>query len=107
METVGLHGMAGRLAAVAVVLGALAAMAVPMLAWLRERPLAERVGLLASGVVYVGSALGLEVLSRVLSKLEMEGHLLEAGLSAVEELGEMTGAALFATVVLLPFLRRR
>ncbi|HEU4721524.1 MAG TPA: hypothetical protein VFS59_09195 [Gemmatimonadaceae bacterium] len=88
------HGPA-RLAAVACAGAGLLALAAWLWPWMRALPQALQARLLAAGVVFVGGALGLEVLSRLVETQY---------LSPFEELGEMLGVALLLTA-LLPYVR--
>jgi hypothetical protein len=94
LESLGLGGTGSRAAAVGVVGAALLAMFVAYLPWLRALPRMTRVGLLAAATLYVGSALGLEVVNRMTDVVGLDTAFVTDLLSAVEEFGEKVGAGL-------------
>lgn len=105
LADLGLGTAGSRIVAVLVVVAALAVLLVAYLPWLRALPATMRSTILGAGALYVGSALGLEVVNRGLEKLHARTGFIDGMLSVVEEFGEMVGAALFACALLAALVR--
>lgn len=99
-EQIGLGATAGRLAAVAVIVVALAALAALLGPWARGLPGPVFRRLAIGAGLFVGAALGLEVVARLLGGVGVDSVTSARILSAMEELGEMAGSALVVSTLL-------
>lgn len=107
VEATGLGGTPARAVAGLVAVGAVVLALVTFLPW--ARALGRRTQLLVAGAVglYFGSALGLEIVARLLETVDAPAAISEQVLPAIEETGEMLGVVLLvaALLPLLPAVR--